>query len=90
MVHKQVIADLGLMPYLSVDCGSEFMNQGFLTVAVKQGIEVCHDSPNSRWSRDPAGRKHSVISKSLRVLGQDSWHYRIGLMSDITIFIWLP
>ncbi|KAF4649572.1 hypothetical protein FOZ61_001178, partial [Perkinsus olseni] len=78
MVHKQVVVDFGRMPFLSVDCGSEFMNQDFLSVTVEEGIEVCYDSPNSPWSRAPVERRHSAISKLLRVLalsGRSSeWH----------------
>ncbi|EER04816.1 gag/pol/env polyprotein, putative [Perkinsus marinus ATCC 50983] len=81
MVHKQVVADFGRMPYLSVDCGSEFMNQDFLSVTVEEGIEVRYDSPNSPWSRAPVERRHSVISKLLRVLaisGRSSeWHHHL-------------
>ncbi|KAF4756433.1 hypothetical protein FOZ63_000066 [Perkinsus olseni] len=67
-VHREVVADFGLMPYLSVDCGSEFMSEEFLAVTVEQGTQVCYDSPNSPWSRAPLERRHAILSKLFRVL----------------------
>ncbi|KAF4648660.1 hypothetical protein FOZ61_002366, partial [Perkinsus olseni] len=77
-VHREVTADFGVIPIISVDCGSEFLSKEFLSVTVEDGSRVVYDAPNSPWSRAPLERRHATISKLLRVLAAtkktELWH----------------
>lgn len=77
-IHRGVTADFGIIPIISVDCGSEFLSKEFLSVTIEDGSRVVYDAPNSPWSRAPLERRHATISKLLRVLAAtkqtELWH----------------